>query len=164
MLIQRGPNGSRTARNRPVRQLRVEGLSQCDLDDFICRWQPHDLGHELRHPLPDPNYGWMTNVQTISQVGFAAGTRNRDELWRRGDGTGYGGFFFSARVAFPDSTYDSDGGGTGTRIFIGFTNQTFNTTAASDEPPGPSVASFGVPLKAVLLTRTGSSPRRTAAP
>ncbi len=136
MLIQRGPNGSRTA------------LQPALFDNFVWRVFPsatstissvggnHTTLGTISHPLPDPNYGWMTNVQTISQVGFAAGTRNRDELWRRGDGTGYGGFFFSARVAFPDSTYDSDGGGTGTRIFIGFTNQTFNTTAASDEPPG----------------------------
>jgi len=53
-------------------------------------------------------------------------------LFFRGSAAGSNGFFFFARVGTPDANYGA--GATGTRAFVGLTDQTIATMTASDAP------------------------------
>ena len=91
----------------------------------------------ISHPTHNERYGYMTNFMTAATAGTTAGTGNSTLLWTRGTiPNASNGFFFSARVGLPDSNYNGNTGSTGSRIFIGLTNQTMAVSVASDNPAG----------------------------
>ncbi len=93
----------------------------------------------ISHPTPTLRYGWMANF-TLSTANTGRGTGNAGLLWVRSTDTDdAGGFFFNARLAFPDTSYDETGASTGTRIFVGLTDQTLVNSVSSDDPAGTRV-------------------------
>lgn len=91
----------------------------------------------ISHPTPVPLYGYMANFATAATGAATSGTGNGSTLWIRSttvsDG---GGFFFNARLGLPDTTYNETGASTGSRIFVGLTNQTMAVSVGSNDPAG----------------------------
>jgi hypothetical protein len=114
----------------------------------------------ISHPNPTEAYGYMANIASGSVANSTVGTGTASTLWLRG-ALGGGGFFFAARVAFPDASYNETGASTGTRIFVGMTNLTMAQVVASNAPVG-SHAGFqrlhvnGSPLDANWFFLTGN--------
>lgn len=91
----------------------------------------------LSHPTPVPAYGWMTNFASAASANATAGTGTNGTIFvRTTTDTDAAGFFFYARLALTDSSYDQTGASTGSRIFVGLTNQTMATSAGADNPTG----------------------------
>jgi hypothetical protein len=91
----------------------------------------------LSHPAATPEWGIMANFATALTAAATAGTGNNGVLWaRRATADEAGGFFFAARIGYPDASYDHATGATGTRTFIGLTNQTMAASVTADEPAG----------------------------
>ncbi|TWB89075.1 hypothetical protein FB106_11483 [Synechococcus sp. Ace-Pa] len=90
----------------------------------------------IGHPASTAPYGWMSSFATAATANVTAGTGGRDTIWTRGNGSGAAGFFYAARLGFPDASYDSGGPGVGTRLFCGLTNQVMSASVASDNPSG----------------------------
>jgi hypothetical protein len=97
----------------------------------------------ISHPTPTPAYGYMTNFATAAAVNGTSGTGTNGTLFvRTTTATDAAGFFYYARLAFPDSTYDETGSLTGSRIFVGLTNQTMAVSVGADNPIGTSCGFF----------------------
>jgi len=97
----------------------------------------------ISHPNPVERYGLMANFISGSTTAATAGTGNSTLIWTRGATNGFSnGFFFNARLGFPDSDYNGTVASTGSRIFVGLTNQTMANSVASDNPAGHFVGFF----------------------
>lgn len=91
----------------------------------------------LSHPTPTLPYGWMTNFASAASGAATCGTGTNGTIFVRGTGPGDAcGFFYYCRVAYPDSSYNTTGASTGSRTFLGLTNQTMAASVASDDPSG----------------------------
>ncbi len=90
----------------------------------------------LSHPTVTEAYGRMTNFASAASVGATCGTGNANLNFVRGSVDGANGFFFNARLAFPDANYNETGASTGSRIFVGMTDQTMATSVGSNNPSG----------------------------
>lgn len=91
----------------------------------------------ISHPVITEAWGLMANIMSAATALATAGTGNTTLLWVRGSvAGGANGFFYNARLGFPDASYDQAGVGTGSRIFAGFTDQTMATTVIADVPFG----------------------------
>jgi hypothetical protein len=94
----------------------------------------------ISHPVPTFQYGYMTNFASAATAAATAGTGNNGLIWvRSNDFNDASGFFFNARLAFPDSNYNETGASTGTRIFVGFNSDTLANVVASNNPGGSRV-------------------------
>jgi hypothetical protein len=94
----------------------------------------------ISHPTPTALYGWMANFVTAATAAATAGTGNNGLLWVRDTSiTNASGFFFNTRIALPDASYNENGASTGTRIFVGLTNQTMAASVGSNDPAGVRV-------------------------
>jgi hypothetical protein len=94
----------------------------------------------LSHPTPTLLYGYMTNFATAATGGATAGTGNASLLWARTTNPlDASGFFFNTRLALPDSSYNETGASTGTRIFVGLTNQTMAAAVGVNDPAGTRI-------------------------
>jgi len=94
----------------------------------------------VSHPVVNIIYGHMANIATGASAGNTAGTGSTALMWIRGANTSQAcGFFYNARIAFPDSNYNNTGASTGSRFFAGFTNQTMAASVGSDNPAGHRV-------------------------
>lgn len=91
----------------------------------------------LSHPTPTLLYGWMTNFASAASTNVTCGTGNNGTMWVRSTSVDdAAGFFFNARLAFPDTNYNETGASTGSRIFVGLTNQTMANSVGSNDPAG----------------------------
>lgn len=90
----------------------------------------------VSHPTPVEQYGYMANFATAATALATAGTGNSSTLWVRGSTLGANGFFYNARLAYPDSSYNETGASTGTRTFVGLTNQALTVSSSADNPAG----------------------------
>jgi len=91
----------------------------------------------LSHPAVTEAYGYMTNFVTGGSAGNTAGTGTNGALFLRGSvAGGANGFFFNARLALPDASYEAAGATTGSRIFAGLTSGTLAAQVGSDAPAG----------------------------
>ena len=95
----------------------------------------------ISHPAVTEQYGYMANFASAATAGITCGTGNSVTTFLRG-GTGGGGFFYAARVAFPDASYNETGTGTGSRIFCGMTSHTMILTVTANDPASTHVAGF----------------------
>jgi len=91
------------------------------------------------HPTPTVRYGWTSNLATGAGINGTIVTASSGHavatLFRGTSDTGSGGFFFYARVAFPDTAYTGSGGVgnvSGSRIFVGLTDQTMVNVSGND--------------------------------
>lgn len=84
--------------------------------------------------------GFYANFVTGSSAGNTAGTGHQVLRWLRGNAAGSNGFFFKARVCFPDASYGS--GATGARVFVGLSANSMASTVAADDP-GTGHVGFG---------------------
>jgi hypothetical protein len=83
----------------------------------------------ISHVVSEP-IGYMANQVTAATANATAGTGSATASYYRGSVVGSNGFFFQARMAFPDAT------STGLRAFVGFTSGTMALSVASDNPAG----------------------------
>ena len=91
----------------------------------------------ISHPIVTEAYGVGANIVTGTTANATAGTGTTNTLFLRGSiSGGASGFFYVARLAFPDASYDQTAATTGSRIFVGLTSQTLAVTAGSDNPAG----------------------------
>jgi hypothetical protein len=74
--------------------------------------------------------GYMANQVTGNSGGSTAGTGSETTPYFLGSQDGSNGFFFQARMAFPDAT------STGLRAFVGFTSGTMAASVSADNPAG----------------------------
>jgi len=91
------------------------------------------------HPTPTIRYGWTSNLATGAGLNGTIVTASSGHalttLFRGSSETGSGGFFFFARVAFPDGSYTGSAGVgnvSGSRIFVGLTDQTMVNASGND--------------------------------
>lgn len=90
----------------------------------------------VTHPAVSETYGYCTNISSTT-ANTAGGVSDTNVRWYTGSVlNGANGFFFGFRGAFPDASYDNTGSSTGSRIFIGFTDQTLLVALQSDNAAG----------------------------
>ena len=77
--------------------------------------------------------GYMANQVTAAAASSTAGTGSATTPYMIGTQTGSNGFFYQARLAFPDAT------STGLLAFVGFTSATMAASVASSSPTGSYV-------------------------
>jgi hypothetical protein len=88
----------------------------------------------LSHPAATETYGYMTNFATANTAAATSGTGTSALAIFRGSTPGSNGFFFNARLALPDGSYDESGATTGSRIFVGLANTTMASSVGADSP------------------------------
>jgi hypothetical protein len=86
------------------------------------------ISHVVSEPL-----GYMANQVTAATLNATAGTGSNTAPYFIGSQVGSNGFFFQARMAFPDAT------STGIRAFVGFTSGTMAASVSADNPAGSGV-------------------------
>jgi hypothetical protein len=86
------------------------------------------ISHVVSEPL-----GYMANQVTGTTAGNTAGTGGNTAPYFAGSQVGSNGFFFQARMAFPDAT------STGIRAFVGFTSGTMAASVSADNPAGSNI-------------------------
>lgn len=95
----------------------------------------------VSHPAATERYGRMVNVQTgagtIGTIVSASSAMTDAAVIRGTSVTGSGGFFMSARMAFPDTNYSNPTIDSGSRVFVGLSSATMNGVAAN---PSTSLA------------------------
>lgn len=91
----------------------------------------------ITHPAKAQTSPYMANSVSAGTAGAVAGFGGASTQWQIGVAAGgpSSGFFYSARLAFPDASYDTTGGaGTGSRIAVGLTAATLAAVMAADSP------------------------------
>lgn len=90
----------------------------------------------ISHPTVTESYGRMANFACAATAAATCGTGNANLNFTRGSVSGSNGFFFNARLAFSDASYNESGASTGSRVFVGLTDQTMATSVGSNNPSG----------------------------
>jgi hypothetical protein len=85
----------------------------------------------VSHPAATEVAGYMTNFVTAAAASVA-GTGDNAVRWFRGSVDGANGFFYYARLFFPDSSYDYTSASTGSRFYAGLTTTTLILMAQSN--------------------------------
>ena len=90
----------------------------------------------ISHPTPtSATNGYCSNFLSGAVAGNTAGTGQAIAPLNLSSGVASnGGFFFVTRLWYPDANYGT--GATGSRHFVGVTDQTMATTVGSDNPAG----------------------------
>ncbi len=101
----------------------------------------------LSHPAATEATGFMTNFVSGAVAGNTAGTGTAATNFFRGSTAGANGWFFFARLYFPDSLASYAHLTTGSRIFVGLTNQTMATAVGADNPVGHRAGFSLVPAR-----------------
>lgn len=96
----------------------------------------------ISHPTVVEAHGWAANFVSTAGVGATAGTGHASTILMRGASSGRSGFWFDARLSFPDASYDQSGASTGSRLFVGLTSVALSAVAASDAIAGESCGFF----------------------
>lgn len=87
------------------------------------------------HPAASEVFGYSTNFITTNAVGDTSGiSQSNTQLFRGSVSGGANGFFFVSRAGFPDANYGA--GATGTRVWIGLTDQSAANSSGNDNPNG----------------------------
>lgn len=91
----------------------------------------------VSHPTPTDVLGFRTKLATAATAGSDFSVFATDLRWIRGNSTlPWCGYYYHARVAFEDASYNAAGATTGSRIFLGMTDQTGTTSVGADDPAG----------------------------
>jgi hypothetical protein len=89
----------------------------------------------ISHPAATEQYGHMINFATAATANSVAGSSNSTSSFFRGSVAGANGFEFSSRLAFSDASYNESGVTTGSRIFIGLSDQVFASAVVNADAP-----------------------------
>lgn len=92
----------------------------------------------VSHPAPTAALGPRTRFATAATANSDWAVSTTDVRWVRGDSVlPWCGYFFHARVAFTDASYNASGATTGSRFFCGLTDiaATGTTSALSADDP-----------------------------
>jgi hypothetical protein len=137
MLRQQGPSGLSTPLQPSFFQNNIMMINTNVTTTITSIGQTPTSAGTLSHPAPTETYGYMTNFATAATAASTSGTGNTTDVWVRGSVAGANGFFFNARLAYPDASYEQTGAATtGSRTFVGLSNQLLATTTALDNPAG----------------------------
>lgn len=90
----------------------------------------------ISHITPASNTnGYCANIVSAATAGSTAGTGHGFNVYNlSSDASAAGGFFFVTRLWYPDANYGT--GATGSRHFVGFTDQTMAVAVSADNPAG----------------------------
>jgi hypothetical protein len=92
--------------------------------------------------------GYLANQVTGTTIGNTAGTgTNVASNYRGSVANGASGFFFFARVELPDALAKYSSTTTGSRIFVGMTDQTMAVSVGSTDPTGNRAGFSMVPAR-----------------
>ena len=94
--------------------------------------------------IPTANLGVGTKFTTAATAAAANYIYSRDPAFYRAAAGSTGGFHFSARVGFPDASYNGTAASTGSRIFVGMTSGATTILTGADV-----LATFGVGFRRV---------------
>lgn len=91
----------------------------------------------ISHPTPTTAHGFHIAMATAASTNATASLASTDVRWAVGDVVNpWNGLFSITRACFPDASYANSGASTGSRIFLGFTDQSAATMLGSDTPTG----------------------------
>jgi hypothetical protein len=91
----------------------------------------------ISHPSPTVANGFHMNLATAASANATISIASTDTRWVVGDAAWpWTGLWMMAEVLFPDSSYANSGASTGSRFFVGFTDQSVATMLGSDSPVG----------------------------
>jgi len=136
-LRMQGPSGLSTPLQPSFFQNNITIINTNTTTSITSIGHPTTSTGSVSHPVPTLKYGYMTNFASVSTAAATAGTGNNGLLWVRSDDfNDASGFFYNARLAFPDSNYDETGANTGTRIYVGLTSRTMAQSVGSDDETG----------------------------
>jgi hypothetical protein len=112
-------------------------LSSC----MLSSWAPSTISGTstptVSHPTPTSILGFRTKLSTAATAGSDFSVFSTNLLWIRGDSVlPWCGYYYHARVTFEDASYNNSGASTGSRIFLGLTDQTGTTSVGADDPAG----------------------------
>lgn len=89
------------------------------------------------HPTATSALGYRTRLSTAATAGSDVSVFSADARWIRGDSIlPWCGYYYHARVNFPDASYNNTTATTGSRMFFGMTDQTATTMLNTDDPAG----------------------------
>ncbi len=137
MLRQLGPSGLSTPLQPSFFQNFITIISTNATSSVSALGMGVTSSGTLSHPAPSSVFGYMTNFATGSTASNHAGTGSVSNSFACGLGgpPDEGGWFFAARLGFPDANYDNTGSSTGSRIFCGMTSSAI-TSVGSPNPTG----------------------------
>jgi hypothetical protein len=91
----------------------------------------------VSHPTPTSVLGFRTKYSTAATAGSDFSVFSTNLQWIRGDSVlPWCGYYYHARVTFEDASYNNTTATTGSRIFLGLTDQTGTTSVGADDPAG----------------------------
>lgn len=94
----------------------------------------------ITHPTMTVADGFCMNLATAGTANATASIASTDSRWMVGNVVNpWMGLWAGVRIMFPDAAYNNTGASTGTRIWIGFTDQSVATILGSDTPVGHRV-------------------------
>lgn len=138
LLKHRGPSGIDTPLQTSLFQNSVALLTPGQSSGMSFVGAGGTTNGTVTVPAATEALGYGQNFATGATAGNAAGATTTTNMVCRGTlANGSNGFFFLARLAFPDANYGT--GATGARIFVGLTDQTMANMATSDNPAGHRV-------------------------
>jgi hypothetical protein len=137
MLFQKGPSGLTTSLQPSFATNQITMITPSVTTTVNVVGMSVTSVGTISHPAPSEAYGYMANFAGAGTAAATSGTGNSASPWYRGSvAGGANGFFFFNRLAFIDTTYDSVGASTGSRIFSGLTNGTLAAQVGADDPTG----------------------------
>ena len=136
-LRQQGPSGIATPLQPSFFQNNIIIISTGNTTSLTVLGCAVTTTGTISHPAVTEAYGTVANISTAATANATAGTGTATTPFLRGSlANGASGFFFCTRLAFPDASYNQTAATTGSRIFVGLTNQTLAVAAGSDNPAG----------------------------
>lgn len=170
MLRQQGPSGLSTPLQPSFFQNNIFIVSSSVTTSVTTIGGAVTSTGTISHPATTEFYGYMTNFATAATANATSGTGDNLARWMLGTTPDMAnGFFYSARLAFPDATYTQSGASTGFRFFAGFTDQTLAVSVGSDNPAGNRIGFSYVNVNGGLLdtdfyftTRNGTTESRVS--
>jgi len=97
----------------------------------------------VSHPVQTELFGYFSNVITAASANATCGPNSTNSTYMRGTlANGANGFFYKARLLFPDATYDTTGAATGSRIFAGLTSNTLAAMVNASALPASDIVGF----------------------
>lgn len=140
MLRQQGPSGITTPFQPAFFQNNIQMINTNTTTTVTSIGDGVTTVGTISHPAVTETYGRVANIVSGASAGNTAGTGFAATSFLRGSvAGGASGFFFAARVGFPDASYNETGASTGSRIFVGLTSGTLAASVGGNDPAGSHV-------------------------
>jgi hypothetical protein len=136
LFRQQGPSGLITPLQPALFQNNVAIISTSTTTSLSVLGTNITTVGTVSHPTVTESFGMMANFISAATLAATVGTGDAAVRWCRGSTAGANGWFHYARLAFPDGSYNETGASTGTRIFVGLTDQTMAVSVGANDPAG----------------------------